>query len=452
MLTNIILTTCLSLALSGQPAADTLRTEGIVNYEPTAEVLAAREDFRDSKFGVFIHWGVYSMMARGEWVMHDNKIPYADYSILPGGFCPSKFNAAEWVSAIKGAGARYITITSRHHDGFSMFATKASPYNIVDATPYGRDILKDLADECAKQGVTLNFYYSLVDWGREDYPIGRDGNIFGKDESKINYASYLDFMCAQMTELLTNYGKVGCIWFDGDWDMVPKPEPGKAPVVTFDWGYERLYSHIHSVQNGTLVANNHHRIPLGGEDIQVFERDVPGENNAGYSRTSVVSQALPLETCQTMNKCWGYDITDHNYKSTEQLIRSLVRTAGRNANLLLNIGPQPDGRIPAEALKRFAQMGEWLAANGETIYGTRATMLKPQPWGVLTHKDNRIWLHVSEYPEGGVITLPFTLKAKAVTAFASGEKLQFKKTKTNFTVNVPEGADCTVDYIIEIQL
>ncbi|MBQ9309331.1 MAG: alpha-L-fucosidase, partial [Bacteroidales bacterium] len=389
--------------------------------------------------------------ARGEWVMYNEKIPYSEYSKLPGGFYPSKFDAARWVAQIKASGARYITITSRHHDGFSMYATKASPYNIVDDTPFGRDVLKELADECHRQGITLNFYYSLLDWGRDDYP--RDPAIAGTQTEKDMYARYLDFMCAQITELLTNYGPIGCIWFDGDWAKIKKPEPGQEINIDFDWGYERIYRLIHSLQPSCLVANNHHRIPIPGEDIQLFERDIPGENNAGYGRTSHVSTELALETCKTLNKSWGFDIKDTKWKSVPELIRILLSTAGRNANLLLNVGPQSDGCIPEESVWRLAAMGDWLKANGETIFGTRATMLKPQNWGVLTHKDNKIYLHVMEAPEGGVITLPFRLKAKKVTAFADGTPLKFnKKAKDSFSVTLPEAYDCSTDFIVEITL
>ena len=434
------------LGLSQQPVVPVVE-EGIKGYVPTAAVVAAKEQFRDDKFGVFIHWGVYSMLAQGEWVMHLQNVPYEEYSKYPGGFYPSRFDAAQWVRQIKASGAKYITITSRHHDGFSMYATKASPYNVVEATPFGRDPLKELADACHAEGIGLNFYYSLLDWGRDDYPRG-DGN------PKADYGHYLDFMCEQITELLTQYGPIGCIWFDGDWAKIKKTEEGKDLVVDFDWGYERIYKLIHSLQPSCLVANNHHRNPIPGEDIQVFERDIPGENGAGYSRTSHISQDLALETCKTLNDNWGYNLKDPEWKSVPDLLRTLVSVAGRNANLLLNVGPGPDGTIPAGSVERLAAMGEWMSANGESIYGTRATMLKPQPWGVLTHKEGKIFLHVLEMPENGTITLPFTLKVKKgnVKAFGSGTPLPFKKTKTDFTVQVPADADCSTDYIIEIVL
>lgn len=448
MFLSLILSSMLAFA---SPVTEIV--EGIQGYEPTPETLAARQRFADNKFGIFIHWGVYSMLARGEWVMEQEGIPYADYSMLPGGFYPAKFDAAEWVANVKAAGARYITITSRHHDGFSMFATKASPYNIMDASPFRRDILKELADECHKQGITINFYYSLVDWGRGDYPTGRSGKTLGKNPEEADFNHYVDFMCEQITELLTNYGEVGCIWFDGDWDQILKKEDGTDPDVNFDWQYERIYRLIHKLQPGCLVGNNHHRKNIPGEDIQLFERDVPGENSAGYSRTKFINQVLPLETCQTMNKSWGFHMADHQYRSVSDQIRYLVRTAGRNANLLLNIGPQPDGRFPDESVALMKAVGSWLEQNGESIYGTRATVLGPQSWGVVTNKEDKIYLHVMEQPEGGVIELPFPLKVKSVNQLGAVEQLKYKAPrKANFTVELPADADCSTDYIVEITL
>ena len=183
-------------------------------YEPTPEIMHARSEFQDDKFGIFIHWGVYSMLAQGEWALHSRGLDIDEYEHLPAGFYPSKFNAAEWVAAVKACGAKYICFTSRHHDGFSMFHTAESDYNIVDATPFGRDILKELADECHKQGIRLHLYYSHIDWFRPDYPLGRTGHDTGR-ELAPDWDGYYDFMNAQLTELLTNYGPIGAIWFDG---------------------------------------------------------------------------------------------------------------------------------------------------------------------------------------------------------------------------------------------
>lgn len=410
--------------------------EGIKDYVPTAENLASRESFRNDRFGIFIHWGVYSMLARGEWVMHNEKISFEDYSKIPAGFYPSKFNADEWVGSIKASGAKYITITSRHHDGFSMFKSSYTPYNIVDATPFGRDVLKELADACKKQGIKLNFYYSLLDWSREDY--------------EKDYDSYLDFMCNQLTELLTCYGPIGCIWFDGDWHKNKLPKDGGIDGFVFDWKYDRIYKLIHELQPGCLVSNNHHKEPIPGEDTQVFERDVPGENKAGYGRTSHIDLSLPLETCKTMMHSWGYSIRDKELKTPPQLIRILVNTVGRDANLLLNVGPRSDGKIPELCVANLAEMGKWMEENGETLYGTRALLLKPQPWGVVTSKEDKVYVHVMEFPDGGSVTLPLDLKVKSVKAYKTKEALKYRNSKNSLTVKLPLGIDCSTDYIVEI--
>lgn len=188
-------------------------------YQPTAENLQSRQEFRDSKFGIFLHWGLYCMLATGEWTMTNNNLNYKEYAKLAGGFYPSRFNAAKWVAAIKASGAKYICFTSRHHEGFSMFHTRYSDYNIVDATPFRRDVLKELADECHKQGIRLHLYYSHIDWYREDAPQGRTGRGTGRPDPSGDWNSYYAFMNNQLTELLTGYGKIGAIWFDGWWDQ-----------------------------------------------------------------------------------------------------------------------------------------------------------------------------------------------------------------------------------------
>jgi len=371
-------------------------------YTPTKENIESRQEFNQDRFGIFIHWGVYSMLGQGEWVMNNLNIPYKEYSHLADGFNPSKFNADEWVAAIKGSGAKYITITSRHHDGFSMFDTKASDYKITN-TPFGRDVLKELSQSCQQQGIRLHFYYSHLDWGRDDYyPLGRTGHGAGRNTNQpsTSWKHYQDFMDQQLTELLTNYGKIGAIWFDGVWDKDAFPREDQPEI----WGLTHQYQLIHSLQPGCLVANNHHLVPFEGEDIQTFERDVPGSNEAGYSADQGISTIMPLETCQTMNGSWGYRVNDTNYKSTAQIIKLLARTSGKGANLLLNIGPRPDGTLPDEAVVRLKEIGEWMGINSESIYGTSAGITGDQLWGVSTKKDNALYLHILD--KTNAIVLP----------------------------------------------
>lgn len=408
------------------------------DYVPTPENLQARKEFSDMKFGIFLHWGIYSMFAQGEWYMHNANIDWREYEKAASAFYPANFDAEAWVKAIKDSGAKYITFTTRHHDSFSMWDTEQSDFNIVDATPYKKDVLKMLADECQKQGVTLNLYYSHLDWRREDYPQGRTGHGTHRDASKADWPSYYKFMNDQLTELLTNYGKVGAIWFDGFWDH-------DEDAVPFDWQLGPQYELIHRLQPSCLVGNNHHVEVHPGEDIQIFERDVPGQNTAGLSGQAI--SRLPLETCQTMNGMWGYKIIDQNYKSTEELIRLLVRTSGKGANLLLNIGPQPNGELPATALDRLKEMGEWLRVNGESIYGTTAGDLEEQPWGVTTRNGNALYLHILDL-DSNTLELPLSCKVKSATVL-NGNAVKFKKTKTGVTLTFDEKPSGT-DYIVKL--
>ena len=399
------------------------------------ERAAARQWFQDAKFGLFIHWGVYSLLGQGEWVMQNRKITVPEYEWLATTFNPTKFDARAWVDLAKAAGVRYITITSRHHDGFSMFKTAATPYNIVDWTPFRRDPLKELADECRRQGIKLFFYYSQLDWHHPDYwPRGGTGLDTGRPKAG-DWNRYLDFMDKQLTELLTNYGPLGGIWFDGMWD---KPDA--------DWRLARTYSLIHRLQPNALIVPNHHQAPLPDEDVQTFEQDLPGANTAGFNTREIGS--LPLETSLTMNKSWGFNKTDQNFKSARELVGYLVRAAGNDANLLLNIGPRPDGTIQPEAVERLHQMGEWLRTCGDSIYGTRRGPVPPQPWGATTRKGDVVYVHVLD-PATTSVTLP-TLDRPVGTAvmLATKAAVRVSAGASGVTLTLPSANPDDLDRVV----
>lgn len=411
-------------------------------YQASPEILKARTEFQDNKFGIYIHWGLYSMLGNGEWVMSNRNINYKEYTHLADGFYPSKFDAEEWVKAFKAAGARYVTFTTRHHDGFSMFKTSANNYNIVDGTPFHRDVLKELADACHKHGIKLHLYYSHVDWSRPDYPQGWSGMGIGKPKDQYNYDSYLAFMKHQLTELLTNYGPIGAIWFDGYWDQKNNPK--------FDWRLDEQYSLIHRLQPSCLVANNHHKAPKPGEDLQTFEQDLPGQNTAGYSKGTVIGQ-LPLETVMTMNKVWGYDITDKKYKSSEYIIQHIIKAAGNNANYVINIGPRPDGKLPVEAVERLKAIGDWMGRYGETIYGTRGGIVRPHDWGVTTQKGNTLYVHIMNCQDRALF-LPLTERRVASARMYDGhQKARVSKNAEGVTLELP-AVPKGVDTIVELTL
>jgi len=408
------------------------------SYQPAAANLKMRQWFQDARFGLFIHWGVYSVLGDGEWVLNNKKMTLTDYEKLAPQFNPTEFNATEWVAMVKDAGMKYITITSKHHDGFAMWGTKQSPWNIVDATPYKKDVLKMLAEECRKQGIKLFFYHSHLDWRNPDYfPLGRTGHNTGRQPAG-DFNLYLDFMDNQLRELLTGYGEIGGIWFDGWWD---KP--------TADWRLEKTYSLIHSLQPAALIGNNHHRKPFAGEDFQMFEKDLPGQNTAGFNAESEIG-ALPLETCDTINKAWGYNSKDKQFKSSAQLIQYLVRSAGHGANFLLNVGPMPNGKIQPEFGDRLREIGVWMRKNGESVYGTRGGPVPPRAWGVTTQTATKIYVHVVDWPDE-VLALPDVGAVTGATLLSSGRKVEMTRLAGGLALRLPREIRDPVDTIVVLE-
>ncbi len=409
-------------------------------YTPSPENLKAREWFQDAKFGMFIHWGVYSILGDGEWVMNNQRIDKQTYQKLPAFFNPISYDPAEWVALAKAAGMKYITLTSKHHDGFAMWDSKLTDWDIVDSTPYGKDIIKMLADECKKQGIKLFFYHSQLDWYQEDYyPRGNTGSTAGRPD-KGDWYKYLDYMDGQLTELLTNYGEIGGIWFDGFWDKKDS-----------DWRLDKTYGLIHKLQPACLVGSNHHLATFPGEDFQMFEKDLPGQKTTGFNPDQKMGE-LPYETCETMNNSWGFNLQDKNYKSTKNLIQYLVKAAGLNSNFLLNVGPMPDGRIQPEFIKTLGEIGKWMEKNGETIYGTRGGPVSPRAWGVTTQKGNKVFVHVLNPEDNNLLIPDFGAKVKKITFFGSGEKLKYRQDAFGIAISVPEGAFDEIDTILVMEL
>jgi alpha-L-fucosidase len=417
-------------------------------YTPTPANLAARKQFQDMKFGMFIHWGASSVLGNGEWVMNNRNIRVKEYQNLQRVFNPIDFDAKAWVDAAQGAGMNYITIITRHHDGFSNWDTRESDWKIT-RTPYGKDALKQLADECHKRGIKIFFYYSLLDWYRSDYQYetGKTGKGTGRT-AKSDWNSYIRFMKAQLTELLTQYGEVSGIWFDGHWDQLDN-DVDKTLTSKVNWHYDEIYELIHRLQPACMIGNNHHLLPLPGEDFQMFEKDLPGNNTTGFGGADI--STLPLETCETMNDSWGYNITDRKYKSVPALIHYMVNAAAHDANFLLNVGPMPTGKIQQEFTDTLAAMGKWMQKNSSSIYGTRGNIIPPQDWGVVTGKDKTFYIHILKSTGLPYVFIP-GLKATILSAqqLVGGKKVRFQQQAEGVFVYLEGISTDSIDTIIQL--
>ncbi len=348
--------------------------------------------FQDARFGMFIHWGLYSIIGKQEWVMHTDQIPVAEYEKLAPQFNPAQFNADEWVRIAADAGQKYIVITSRHHDGFSMYDTALSDYKVTN-TPFKRDPMAELAAACSRHGVKLGFYVSLLDWHHPAYRF--------RQESGLAWADYLGFLHGQVRELCTQYGELACVWFDGDWPRHAIDDSNQYFLAGGSFEYDKLYDLIHTLQPDAVIENNRHEQPLPGEDLQGFEQDLPGENSAGFNTTTLYG--LPIQVCMTINDHWGFSREDQNTKSVRRLVHVLAKSAAVGGNLLLNVGPTPGGEILPGQAERLRGVGRWLADNGPAIYGTRGGVIPSTRETVSTRRDATHYVHVLDYVSDCVI-------------------------------------------------
>jgi alpha-L-fucosidase len=367
--------------------------------------------FRDARFGLMIHWGLYSVPAGewkgklipglGEWIMNRARIPVSEYEQLAPQFNPVKFDADAWVRMARDAGMKYIVITSKHHDGFAMYGSKASKYNIVDATPFRRDVMKELAAATQRYGLKLCFYYSQTqDWHEAD-AVGNDWDF--APEVKKDFARYLEEKVKpQVTEILTNYGPIGLIWFDTPRNITKEQS-------------QELVDLVHKLQPDCLVSG---RVGHGLGDY----------DSAGDNQISVGQVKRDWETPVTMNDTWGFKRDDQNWKPTNILIQQLVQVSSRGGNYLLNVGPTSEGLIPQPSVERLAEVGQWLKINHEAVYGTAPSPFPYElPWGLLTTKPGRVFLHVFKWPQKPLVI--YGLKSKVIRAYLLADKKGLKFTQ-----------------------
>ncbi|NLH43550.1 MAG: alpha-L-fucosidase [Planctomycetes bacterium] len=364
------------------------------------------EWWRDARFGLFIHWGLYSVPAGtykgervdglGEWIMNNAKIPVEEYEKFAPQFNPIGFRADEWVRLAKNAGMKYIVITSKHHDGFCLWDSKVTDYDVMDATPFKRDILLELSQACKKQGVKLCFYHSIMDWHHPDAQAPFWPNYNDTSKSNPNFGRYVDtYLKPQLTELVTNYGPLGVLWFDGEWIQDWTEPQGKD-----------LYAYLRGLQP-SLIINN--RVGKGRQGMEGLSKGDDYAGDFGTPEQQVPPEGLPgvdWETCMTMNDTWGFKSYDENWKSVEELIHTLADVASKGGNFLLNVGPTPEGLIPQPSVERLQEVGKWMAVNGESIHGTTASVIGRPEWGRCTVKGDKLYLHVFHWPTDGVLQVP----------------------------------------------
>ena len=387
--------------------------------------------FQDARFGMFIHWGLYSILGKHEWVMHTDAIPVAEYEKLAGQFNPTRFDAEKWVRIAADAGQKYIVITSRHHDGFSLYDTALSDYKVTN-TPFQRDPIAELAEACARHGVKLGFYVSLLDWHHPAYRF--------RDESGLAWEDYLGFLHGQVAELCTNYGDLACVWFDGDWPRHAIDDTNRYFLPGGSFEYEKLYDLIHTLQPDAVIENNRHAAPLPGEDLQGFEQDLPGENSTGFNATTVYG--LPIQVCMTINDHWGYSRADRNTKSVRRLVHVLARSASVGGNLLLNVGPTPEGELLPLHAERLREVGRWLAHSEASIYGTRAGAIASTPITISTRGEvygtDTHYVHVLEDRSDSVVLTGVPGHISRARLLHTGQELEIEREEGNFFVSAEQ--------------
>ena len=409
-------------------------------HETLAEREARMEWFNQARFGLFIHWGVYSVPAGewegktnyGEWFMEETKMPVSQYEKFAEQFNPVKFDARAWVKAAKAAGMKYIVITSKHHDGFAMYRSELSDWGIK-STPFKRDPLKELADACKAEKIKFCFYHSIMDWHHPDWGQRRAWNDKATGEPDMD--RYTAYMKGQLKELLTRYGPIGILWFDGEWE---KP-----------WTHERgvdLYQYVRNLQPAIIINN---RVGKGRSGMAGMDQGSERVGDYGTPEQNIPARGfgpgVSWESCMTMNNHWGYNRNDDHWKSTETLVRNLIDCASKGGNYLLNVGPTSEGLIPGPSLQRLEQIGDWMKVNGVAIYGTGASPFSRLGWGRCTTKakgkDTVLYLHVYDWPKDGLLGVPGLVNpVKSARLLAGNKQLKFGKARGGLVVEVPTNA------------
>ena len=408
--------------------------------------------WRDARFGMFIHWGLYAIPAgewngttnHAEWIRTTAQIPLEEYDKFLDEFNPVKFDADVWVKMARDAGMKYIVITSKHHDGFGLFDSKTSDFDVM-ATPFQRDILKELSVACEKAGIKLCFYHSIMDWHHPDYLPRREWEK-NRTVDGAEFPRYVDYMKAQLKELITNYGELGVLWFDGEWE----------DTWTHEDGVE-LYNYVRSLQPNIIINN---RVDKGRQGMQGLTKEGDFMGDFGTPEQEIPATGLPgvdWESCMTMNDHWGYNSQDDHWKSAEDLIQKLADIASKGGNFLLNIGPKADGTFPQESIDRLAAIGEWMDVYSESIYGTQASPIAQVDWGRITQKKigdkTRIYLHVFDWPENGQLSIQGLKGSVTQSGMLSGvANVQVTSQGEGLTIQLPQIQSNAYDEVVWLDM
>jgi len=393
------------------------------------------KEWQDLKFGLFVHWGPVSLRGTEIGWSRGREVPIGEYDNLYKDFNPVLFDAEKWVGMIKSAGMKYLIITSKHHDGFSIWDSEFTDYDIM-STPYKRDVLKELSDECKRQGILFGTYHSIADWHHPHYATRYGGDPRPLEES--NMELYVEFLKNQVRELIEKYD-TDILWFDGEWE----------DAWTHEYGME-LYKYIRELKNDILINN---RIDKGRQGMMGMTKsaEYAGDFATPEQEIGAFHPDIPWESCITICKQWAWKPNDE-MKSLKECIQTLARTVGGGGNLLLNVGPMLDGRVEQRQVDRLADMGSWLEKNGESIYGTSGGPFKPTDWMVSTHKEQRIFIHLFTLPDGQLV-LPGLHKIKILSAkLLNGKELTFKQTKENVLIDLPGEPVDTINTVIMLEL
>ncbi len=422
-----------------------LRAEDYLNETP--EEKAARMGwFKEARFGMFIHWGVYATYAghyRGtpvggnsEWILHRASIPLEEYEQAAQMFNPVFFNADDWVQAAKDAGMKYIVITSKHHDGFALWDSKVSDWDIMDASPFQRDILKELAEACERHDIRLCFYHSIMDWHHPDaqapkFPFYNRTREVEKQWENPNFPRYIEnYMKPQLKELLTDYGDIGILWFDGEW----------IPEYTTEMGKD-VYNYVRSLQPDIIINN---RVDKGRQGMAGLTAKGDFAGDYGTPEQEIPDTGLEgvdWESCMTMNRSWGWKAGDNEWKSTTQLIHNLIDSVSKGGNYLLNVGPTGGGYIPRPSLQRLAEIGDWMDQHSEAIHGAKASPFRKPGWGSYTMKEDAVYAIIHDWPSArAVLNIPYLEgeRYRRVEWLHNGESIGFERGNNGLVIPLPD--------------